>query len=221
MVINISGIEAPSIYRAVASSSLSCPFAEDGRLHQSLDLQEARDQAQNWSRESTTGPWCLEGPQMSFFICESRTQISRCLDLMEQNFDLSRSRLSVEVFVYVSLYDPVLQVYTSGILQSDSRIYAEGDEVPGRLTFLRRLCRPTHEDHLGTENIKYLGFGRWINSYMQQRFHPSQLGDYEIGLLRFSIQSMDFDEEYQPPGAGREDMMDEGYESAEAGEHYV
>lgn len=203
--------EIPSIYRAVASSSLSCPLTADGRLHQSLDLYEAREQTRWWTRIDVAGPWYLAAPQMSFFLCESRTQLVKAIEFMEQAMDLDNSRFSVEAFLFISLFEPLAETTTSGILQSDSRIFAEGDEVRERLSFLRRLSRPELEDRLGSERFEDLKVRRWIDGYLEERFLPARVMDREIGLLRLTIQQMN---EESPE-------HDEGYESAEAAEAFV
>ena len=202
---------SPSIYRAVASSSVSCPMAAEGRIHQSLDLQEARDQTRWWSRIESIGPWYLAAPQMAFFICESKTQTLKTLDILEQAYNPENTRFSVEVFLYISVYEPLTDSTIAGILQSDSRIFAEGNEVREKMNFLRRLSQPKAERDPDAESFEELGISRWVDGYLAQRFLPARILDREIGALRITVQPMNADQSEQQ----------EGSEHAEVAEAYA
>ena len=185
-----TGTHAPSLYRALASTRAGCPLDAPGILHQTLDVKEAREQAYWWTKIENDGPWILAENGLAFLICESKWNLKKALDLLKQRQEWVETRLAVEVFCYVSVYNPINETNQAGIFQTNNRILAEGDtQIKNALEFLERMSDEQFGYSGSEENtLENLQISRWIDGYLNQNFHPARIMHRDIGAIRITTQ---------------------------------
>lgn len=187
---NQSNPQTPSIYRALASTRSGCPLDAPGILHQTLDLKESREQSYWWTKMESDGPWILAEDGLAFLICESKWNLKKAIQLLKQRENWTDTRMAVEAFCYVSIYNPVNETNQAGVFQTNNRILADGNsQVKHALDFLERMSdessgRTEPEDN-ALENLQ---LSRWIDGYLNQNFHPARIMHRDIGAIRIITQ---------------------------------
>ena len=136
------------------------------------------------------GPWILAESGTAFLICETKWNLKKAIELLKQRQEWTDTRLAVEAFCYVSVYNPINETNQAGIFQTNNRILAEGDvQIKNALEFLERMSDERFGYSESEENtLENLQISRWIDGYLNQNFHPARIMHRDIGAIRIVTQ---------------------------------